>query len=275
MPRPKPKTASAVFFARAHSLSDTQKNQLLELLRYDADSLKAAEIPGYQVLKREPGAPLLVAKVPKSDAPIKNPYDAILYVESALGLGVEGAQHLDNIPRPADYREAFRPVGRTAWKLLNTLTSWTEYFCGQFTLRGQDIHEVERALAILVDVSAAVTRDMAGKSSKGARKQNALTEVIRRLRRTFRDYYQGKRTERNRQGAFESLAQWEKDELAFVDTALLAARLVRKGHYDLPRLFRDPRCALPEERAKVVERIARKVHSSSAREKKRGQRLVP
>ena len=256
MPRAKSKQALSIFMVRGHPLTDSEKYRLLELLGYDAGTVKAAETPGYRVLKRKTGAPLLVKKIPASEAPAQNPFDAILHVENALGLGIEGAAHLDSIPRPADYRQEFDRARRAAIPLIKIVTGWSDYYRDQFTIRGHDIHKIEQALRILFDVSIDVTREMAGKSSKGARKQTALTEVIRRLRHTFSDYYQGKRTKRKRHGAFQSLAQWKKDELAFVDTALLDARLVRKGHYDLPRLFRDPRCALAEERAETVERVA-------------------
>lgn len=247
MPRPKPKQTSPNFTVRAHSLTDAQQAKLLELLGYDAASLEAAEHPGYRVLKREPGAPLVVEKVSEPKLPAKNPYEAIRSIEISLGLYVDGAEHLDNIPRPADYREAFSSVEREASRLLNTIAGWTEYYREQFAARGADVHEIEQALARLLEVANAVVREMKQKSSKGARRQAALKEVIRLLRLTFRDYYQGKRTARKRQGAFQSLAPWEKSEREFVRSALRAARIIPEGYRDLSRLFLDERCAVLED----------------------------
>lgn len=267
MPRPKRKRASAHFIARGHPLAIEQKRALLRLLRYDDTTIEAGETPGYRVLKRELGAPLLVQKIPESEAPARNPWNAILAVENALGLGIEGAEHLDNIPRPADYRQEFERARRAAIPLINIVTGWGDYYREQFTQRGHDIHKVEQALAILFDVSGDVVRQMKGKQSTGRPKAIAGTEVIRRLRRIFRDWYLGPMSERSRQGAFQSRAQWEKDEHAFIETALAAAPPLRRLKPRLSALLRDPRCALVEDRPKTLSRIARKVARGRARKR--------
>jgi hypothetical protein len=244
---------------RGHPLADDQKHALLRLLHYDDATIEAAATPGYRVLKREPGAPLLVQRVPEPDLATRNPWDAILSVENALGLGIEGTEHLDNIPRPADYRQEFERARRAAIPLINIVTGWSDYYRGQFTLRGHDIHKIEQALAIVLDVSVDVVRHMKGKPSAGRPRDVSATEVIRRLRRIFRDWYQGPVKERSRQGAVQSRAQWEKDEQKFLETALGAAKPLKRFVPRLPALLRDPRCAFVEERPATLERLARKV----------------
>jgi len=201
------------------------------LLGHDVKSLTAAETPGYRVVKREAGAPLQAKKIPKPDTPSNDPFEAIRMVEIAIGLYIDGAQHLDNIPRPSDYRVAFQPVGRSASKLLNTIEEWSDCYRDQFTSRGKDISEIERALETLSDVSDAVMKEMAGKSSKGAGKKVALPEVIRLLRLAFRNHYQGKSS------------AMKRTELEFVEHALLAGKIISEDYDGLSRLLRDPRSA--------------------------------
>jgi hypothetical protein len=259
MPKRKPSQASSNFFAHAHLLSEQDRTALLVFLRYDQAVLRDAEYPGYRKLDSPPGAPLLLQKNPDYIELAKDPYQAVRDVELALGLYLEGAQHIDNVPRPADYRDTFRPIGRIALELLSAVTNLTDYYREQIALNGQDIHAIERALAGLGGASAAIVNNMAGKSSKGAPKNAALYEVIRRLRRTFRDYYQGERRKRTNRGAFQIRAPWEKDESDFIEHALSAARIVRKPFRGLPRLLRDARCSLVEDRPATVSRIARKL----------------
>ncbi|MDA0577491.1 MAG: hypothetical protein O3B24_05270 [Verrucomicrobia bacterium] len=204
---------------------------MLMLLGYDVKSLTAAETPGYRVVKREPGAPLLVEKIPEQETPPNDPFEAIRVVEIAIGLYIDGAQHLDNIPRPSDYRVAFQPVGRSAFKLLNTIKEWSNYYREQITKRGKNICEMERALEALVEVSAAVLREMGGKSSKGAGKKFALIEVIRWLRLAFRNHYQGKSS------------AMKRTEREFVEFALLAGKIISEDYDGLSKLLRDPRAA--------------------------------
>lgn len=278
MPRPRPKQAKPVFQVNVHSLNDREKAQLFTLLgnrefdpndrEFDPEAeTMRHQFPGYRVLRRAPGKPLLLERDPNaSTTPSeRDPHLAILDVEAALGLYGSGAQQLDYIPRAADYREAFRPVQRAAKNLLKTLTDWTGYYRDQLKLKGADIQAIERALNSLVNASAAVVKDFKGKSSKGARRNTALTEVIQRLRRIFRDNYRGPRGSRSRRGAFQSLADWERRELEFVRTALRYARIIREGDRRLARLFRDPRCAVPEEST----RSARKPHHANEREQKK------
>ena len=234
MPRPKPKRVSPSFFTHPKSLDNDTRNCLLAILGFSRETLNAAEIPGYRVLRRTPGAPLLVQKVADYVPLPKDPYQAMRLVELALALGAEGAEHLDNIPRPADYREEFDRLRRAVIPVVQLVTNWSTYYRDQFTVRGHDIHAIEQALAKLFDVSVEVIRETKGKSSKGARKQTALTHAIQQLRHTFRDYYQG------------DPKKAKTAEAAFIRTALEAGRLIAVGYEGLSKLMRDPRCALAD-----------------------------
>ncbi len=117
-----------------------------------------------------------------------------------------------------------------------------EYFSDELSRRDVDPNDIAAKLLELAEVSKAVIGNFKGKPSKGAKKNTALTEVIRRLRRIFRENYKGQRTERKRRVAFQSPPEWEQRELKFVETALQAARIIRKGYRELPRLFLDLRC---------------------------------
>lgn len=279
MPRPKPKKAQPNFTAHPHLLSETAKVALVELLgRGDFSPLEESirhQLPGTKILTAAPGAPILLES--NSDTQVSARTSdigkAIRDVETWLGFFVNAAYHLDETPRPADYAAAFESLGKDAAKVLRRLTSLTGYFRDQFKLKGADIYAVENALAALLGVSKSVLKEMKALSSKGARKNAALAEVIRQLRGIFRDNYQGLRTGRIRRGAFQFRTEEEKRELAFVRTALLDARAISEGYRELPRLFRDPRCQPPMSkepyRSAEIERIADRVDRERTREQKK------
>jgi len=276
MPRPKPKNAAQNFIARGHPLSEAAGAELVALLGFGKVDLLEEFVrrqhPGMKILSKEPGALLQLVRDPDF-VPSTGPDvgKIILDVEQVLGLYVNGAEHLDNVPRPADYREVFKPIQREAFKLFGTLNNLSEYYREQMDLRGAGFQELRSALGKLAGVSGDIVKDFQGQSSKGAPRNTALAEVTRRLRRIFRDNYRGPRTARARRGAFQSLADWERREEKFIGTALLSARIIPKGYRGLARLLRDPRCALPEDRSATIERIARKVHPAQ-REQKRNRR---
>lgn len=276
MPRVKPTKAAPVFHARGHSLSDGAKDKLTELLGFGkvdflAESIRR-QMPGMRLLRSEPGEPLLLEPDPdfKSGTSV-DVGKIILDVQDALGLYIHGQTHLDNVPRSAHYVAAFKPVHKDALALLTLLNGWTEYYRDQFALNGVDIYAIETALGSLMVVASKVVKENQGRSSKGAKRNTALTEVIRRLRRIFRAAYRGKVTGRNRQGAFQFKAAEEKSELEFVEMALLDAKIIPASYAELPRLFRDPRCMVLEEPASAVGRIASKVEAQPERRQKRNK----
>ncbi|MGH8627512.1 MAG: hypothetical protein ACREYC_20325 [Gammaproteobacteria bacterium] len=249
MPRPKPSKALPSFYSRGHKLSDRARNKLIELLGYGKVDLFEEsvrhQLPGMKILERKPGAPLRLTRDPNPQAPApgKDVGKIILDIETALGIYVDGYQHLDDVPRPADYVAIFEPIYRDATKLLNTVGQLHGYYSEQLRLKGVIPHKIAQELASLVDAANAVVKDFENRSSKRAPKKNALTATIRKLRCIFRDHYEGPRDDRRRRGAWE---------LEFVEVALgdlRDAAIIAEGAWDaaiaegvdLPRLFRDPR----------------------------------
>lgn len=229
MTKPKSKNAEPRFSAQSYLLTDEVRAQLIELL----GNKGAAAIPE---------------------------------VEKTLGLGHYGAHHLDEIPRPADYVAAFSRLEKEALSLFNSLCELGGYYSEQFAKRGADQDAIEAALIELQRVANGVVNEFKGQPSKGARQNNALAEVVRRLRRTFREYYGGPVDKRRKSGALSYRTDAEKCERKFVKVALRDARLIPVNYTGLEALFLDPRCTLPEERDQTIARIANKFQSRRKKE---------
>lgn len=231
MPRPKLKNASPTFSAHAHPLSKETEAKLIQLLGY-----LPSDITNNDKLNL-----------------------ALLDVQTWLGAFPEIEKNVDGAPRPRDYVATFKPIQREAERLFSKLTGFNGYLSDQLKTHGADVDEIKKALATLRDTSHRIVADFAQRSSKGAKRNTALTQTIRELRTIFRNTYQGLREQRHKRGAFQWRAEQEKRELEFIYIALRDARIIPKTYKrELPRLFKDARCALPEERAQVMERLAHK-----------------
>ena len=219
----------------------------MRILGYDAETLRDAEYPGYRKLESPAGAPLRLAKNPDYKPLGVDPFQAVRDVEMALGIGIEGAFHLDNIPRPADYVAVFEPLRKDATVLLKSVTALGGYYRDQIKLKGGDVHKIEQAIGSLFDISTAILKEFRSMPSPGRRKEVAIYEVIRRLRFTFHKFYRGPVTARKRTGAISALAEQERQELAFVRGALIDAGIIKPPYAaKLPRLLRDLRSAIAE-----------------------------
>lgn len=253
MTKPKPKRAQPVFLTHSHSLSDDSKLKLKELLGFgDVDFLTDSvrrQYPGMMIVQREPGAPLLLAPDPNGAVgpAVKNIGKAILDVEAALGLYVNGAHHFDEIPRPTDYVKAFKPIEKKAIELYNLVCELGGYESNQFVLEGADQDSIEAALLELYRVAGSVIKAFDGLSSKGAKKDNARAAVVRRLRQIFHDYSQEPIIGSIQKTPFKCREEAEQRELEFVKIAMEDAK-IPKSYVDLPKLFRDPRCAVAEKK---------------------------
>lgn len=235
MPRPGPYKAPPKRILRRHRLSDKARSKLIDLLGYSA-------------------------------SPPTSTGEMILDVENVLGICVSDAEHPDRTPRPAHYVNEFRPIERQARKLSQLLLEMDQYFSEQLSTRNLHPDSIAADLVKLARASKDVIEDFKARPSTGAPKNAVLCAAIRELRHIFRNKYQGVRTGRTRRGAFQFSAEEEKRELAFVEAALLDARIIRVGFRELPRLFLDTRCTLPEDRERVLERMANKIHSGYERE---------
>lgn len=139
-----PSKASPVFTAPPHRLDSEARQELWTLLGYSAAQLEAAAYPGYKKLPSPLGAPLQLVKADNPKPFAKDPYKAALEVETALGLYKAGLLHLNQIPGPADYRLAFRPVRDLAASTLNQICSWSDYYRDQFKFRSVGLLPVSR-----------------------------------------------------------------------------------------------------------------------------------
>jgi hypothetical protein len=191
-------------------------------------------------------------------------------IENALGFFIGGQKHLDHIPRPAHYLREFQPIRRQAHSLYKMLDDMGDYFRSELTGTGADVSAIEAALHSLVHTSDAVLEKYKRVSSKGAPKNAALMETIKKLRHIFRSQYVGERTGRTKKGAFISMGEEEKCEVAFVKTALFDARIIPSStsDADIRRHFRDPRCAVPGEQNIIRERIAARAERPAARSRR-------
>jgi hypothetical protein len=121
------------------------------------------------------------------------------------------------------------------------------------------------ALARLFDASRALEMRYESMPSTGRPKGTALCHVILNLRAIFRKNYKGSCEPRKQSGATVSLADWERNELIFVETARNDAAIPFR---DLPRLFRSDRCMLVEDRNTTIKKIAGKNFGKLEREQK-------
>jgi hypothetical protein len=267
---------------RWHRLSDEAAAKIIKLLALDNSSglpegaqlVSPTNMPrkgvvrggDLDVLEPKCGVPVRFILMPKADptgrqAERSIPTEAgkiLGAIESALGIFLCGQPHIDNTPRPIHYVIAFKPVARDAEKLWRTLTTWSDHYRNQITVRDGDLGQIETSLLTLVNISNSVMEFFKSSSSMGRRKENALYGTIRRLRKIFLANYKGPTTGRRKKGAFQYPSERESREVTFVETALLDAG-IRRDRKKLAKDFRDPRCAISCERAKVIERIGDKV----------------
>lgn len=227
MTKPKRKMGSPRFSAYPHTLSGTARADLIKHLALDAQSTRAA--------------------------------DAMSKVENWLGFYPAGVKALDEAPRAAHYQRELTAIHRKATELYNALCGLDDWMCEALKAEGADVNGIEESVLKLYEASRDALKNKGSGESRGRRTNNALMQVIRELRRIFFDNYRGPKGERTKRGAFQTLSPQERAELDFLFTALRDARIIPQSNRgELSRLIKDPRCALPRDRAAVMERIARK-----------------
>lgn len=232
MTKPIPKNASPVFHARGHHLDSKAVDHLLTLLGYPNYDLRQEaldnQLPGFQVEKAEPGAPLILKRQKISAGTAKKmDLGAVIYsIELALGFYVYGSTHLDEIPRAADYCNIFESLRVDAVDLLAVLCGLGGYYREQFEIQGKSVYSIEHSLISLIGVCEAVKKDMKGRSSKGSRVNRALILVIKKLLQIFRS---------------TALSRTKGNEIKFVKFALVEAKIVKPlpANKDVPVDQRD------------------------------------
>lgn len=217
-PDPKSKKGSPASIIEVHTLSNESRNKLIELLGYDSEKDKDNNNLNLRLM------------------------DVADYLSSYFML----VEAFDNAPRPADYRDMFKELKKKSETLLNNLTEMNMFYREQFKREDSpvDLNDIEKALKSIIDVSAGVIKEYKSKSSKGARKNIALMEVILNLRGIFRKNYRGEYIVSTKKKAFEKRSTEEIYEFEFVETALLDANIIHvdKSTETLERYFRDKRC---------------------------------
>jgi len=197
-------------------------------------------------------------------------HEIFLKVESWLGSYPGAVQALDNAPRPQDYVRVYAGIRKQTTELLNNLHSLTEFYSEKYALEKDTLGEggidaIEITLAKLFAATLALEQRYEREQDVGRPKGDALCAVIKGLRKIFRKHYKGPFGARKERGAITALAEQEQRELSFVELALKDALI---SFRNLPRLFRDPRCALVEERNLTIERIVKNVRRARQRQQK-------
>ena len=221
-PNPKRKKGEPAWSGYSHELSDESYSELVSLLGHNTENPIGE----------------------KEDEEIRQ---AMAGVQCWLGFYEGGAEALDNAPRPSDYREIFKKIKKQTLNLFGELTELNSFYREQFSLEGKDLAGIEIALAEILDVSYAVEKKYKGQSSKGAPKNVALMKVILNLRGIFRKNYRGQKSGRKTRGAVTKKSTKEINEIKFVETGLLDARIIptKDSYQTVQRHFKDPRC-IPE-----------------------------
>lgn len=151
-------------------------------------------------------------------------------IEAALFLFVKGVAQIGNPPRPADYVREFKSIERKARALSEELFEINYHYSDELLSQGADCYTIAAELNKLAEVSRKARGQFAGQPSKGARKNTARLETIRRLRAAFASHFRGDASLTSRQKRLK--------EIAFVKAALKAAKIPCR---DFGRLMRDHR----------------------------------
>jgi hypothetical protein len=239
MPKPRITKASPTWNATPHTLSEGARGAMLRALGLDKEP------------DGESGAFW---------------WDAEMW----LGGYAPGVLNVNQAPIPSQYVSEFTALGDKALHLTNDLSNLNGYFEDELERKKFDSAALKLSLATFYAVASEIAAAHRGKLKRGARGDRVLYHTIQTLRAFFHNNYRGSNTPRLTRGAFNTLSERERHEEAFVRAALLDARIIPKNSGSLRRYLRDPRCALPHERAQTVERIAGKVLR-----KRKGQNRAP
>ncbi len=238
MPRPKPKRGASAWRSRPHILSDTAKEELVNLLGFDC---KLSNAP---------------------DQAVK----ALRKIEKWLGFYPGAVVALKNAPTAADYRETLMPIGKSARALDSDLRDMHSWIRNSLAACKVDVEKLEIALNALVNATESILKEKANVDSRGRPQQEALKKVIGELRKIFVLYYCGNaRTDQQKTGSIKLLSERENDEVEFIKIALEDASIQYLD--DIRRYFDEPEVALPEERDRVMDKLARRSYQRRIKEK--------
>ncbi len=204
MTAPKKPTGAPVWYSRAHVLSADARAALIYALGFPADS-------------QDPNLLICLQRV-----------------EYWLGFFPGGKSAIDNAPSASVYRQELEAVKKSALNLLALLNN-PDTGINQFTRDTLSAHFEEAvsmtgpdgigkatsaagALVIACDSALKALEAVKG-HTQGRKKSGAREHVLTMLLKLYGDYSTRPYGERERKGAFESLSDFERHELAFVRTA--------------------------------------------------------
>jgi hypothetical protein len=207
--------------------------------------------------------------------------EAIHEVEKWLGFYPVGVRAFDKAPRAVDYLETLKPISKRANKLYNDLNKLNPWITSAIEIRGiyaesealghsVDIDALKISLHALIDAAENVISEKGQTESRGRPKGETLRIVVGQLRRIFARYYRGGNSLRSTRGAINPLSEREYDEQEFIEIALKDANI--PCPQNIRSLFDEPRVALPHERNKVLEKIARQHRKADQKKPSRKQK---
>jgi hypothetical protein len=227
LPRSKPKTGTASFYASDHRLSDPTRSVLVGLLglglAYDSND--------------------------------RRHIDALQDVEEKLGFYSPAKKTFRNLPGPADYKRALCALNEDGQlphkdehkfhqRILDTIEE-----C-RIDPRNKTKNKKQLIIAIRTILSA-----KAEVEARGRPRNEVELHVIQKLRKIFDKHYAGGRSERTQlNGAAEELSASEVAEVHFIEAAFKDADIPIIDN--LRRLFMEPAGILPSERNALLSRMA-------------------
>ncbi len=229
MPRSKPKTGTADFYADSYPLSAKERSRLVGLLAlgltYDAKDLRHIEV--------------------------------MQAIEKWLGFYAPAKKAFSNLPTPADYKRAqialdadgltsHDDVNQFHQRILDTVEK-----CRMDPSNAKkNANEMNAAIRAILNAQAEV-------DGRGRPREEVKLKLIRELRKIFAKYYaKGHPKRKKLPGAAEKLSEREFDEVQFIEVAFEAANISVIDN--VRRLFMKPEGSLPCERNELLTRMANK-----------------
>lgn len=178
---------------RSHALSPTAKVRVLDLLGYsESDRLNdGVDSQAHSSLNAKEGSAEI--ETSPSEKTLGRSFaahtdQAIHQIEMAVGIYVHSRQHLDELPRPADYLATFNLLRSDTLVLLQKLGRLDYCYLDLFALNGANYYEIQTKLFELFIVCNSVNAGLKGKSSKGPKKELAKLYVLSRLQEIYQKY---------------------------------------------------------------------------------------
>jgi hypothetical protein len=188
MTPPKKKSSSPAFTSKSRQLPESAKTQLVAvLIEHDCCG-------SHQQISR-----------------------AFREIEKALGFYADGQLHIDNAPRFADIKRAFKPVLNQISTLRSFLDPLDEYSRREFEHHGGDLTGLDKALTNAEETCEQILNSQRGAKRQGAPEHLAEKHVTGMLRGIFWNQLSTAVDDRRTRNC----------EFKFVKIILLASRILR------------------------------------------------